>query len=182
MLGKLREFKKQYQLLLEFEIKMSSTFDEYIDYLKKNEKRERKKLAKINSNQIIKNLKFIQHSILKIIDMFDDDYLFNKTTLFINDEFERINFIKNNLNGYKDWHLIRKCFKNNMYLMAVILESHYTSHIKQEIINDIDNIQDSIGNWHDNIVSFEILSVFIKKNKTINPGKLNSYKKLICNL
>jgi CHAD domain-containing protein len=52
----------------------------------------------------------------------------------------------------------------------------------QETIDVIDDLQDSIGNWHDDIVSFMLLSSFVDKNKNIIPEKLNKYKNLIRNL
>ncbi len=179
VLGNLREINKQYSLIKEYEIKLSLSFHEYLDYLQKKEKKERENLKKTNVNKIINHLKSIQKSVLEIIDMYDDDYLYDESLLFINTEFAKVNSLKKQLTDFKNWHIIRKCLKNNMYLMNIILESHHQSNITKEIYTDIDELQDNIGNWRDNIVSFEMVSSFIKKNKTIKSHKLIDYNKLI---
>jgi len=164
------------------EVKLSLRFYEYQHYLNKQIENEMLILKKIDFCQIIYRLKSIQQNILEIIDMYDDAYLYDEAILYINSEFEEINIIKNNLYDYKDWHYMRKCLKNNMYMMTIILDSHYNSEITQEIINDIDYIQDSIGNWHDEIVSFELLTLFVEKSQAIKQNRLIDYKKLIRNI
>jgi len=182
ILGKMRELNKQYELLQASEVKLSLRFYEYQHYLNKQIENEMLILKKIDFCQIIYRLKSIQQNILEIIDMYDDAYLYDEAILYINSEFEEINIIKNNLYDYKDWHYMRKCLKNNMYMMTIILDSHYNSEITQEIINDIDYIQDSIGNWHDEIVSFELLTLFVEKSQAIKQNRLIDYKKLIRNI
>lgn len=178
LLGKIREFNKQYSKLQEFNETHPSQFYDYRNFLEKNKVKIKKKIKKSNLLNNVKRLKSIQHSLLEIMDMYADAYLYDEAVLFIYDEFNKIKTVKDKLENFKNWHYIRKCLKNIMYLISVISDSHYKSVLDQGTLSEIDKLQNYIGEWHDDIVSFELCLKFLDKNKDMDQNKLLAYKRL----
>jgi CHAD domain-containing protein len=181
-LGDLREISKQYQRLLDFEGRLNSSYGEYLNYLKKTETKYSRVLEETDFLYIVGHLKKIQQDVLEIIDMYEDAYLYDEALLFIQSEFQKINAVKKGLDDHKNWHFVRKCLKNIMYISSIIIDSHCVSEITMEFYKDIDNLQEKIGCWHDDIVSFELLCQFLKKNMVKKPVFQSKYKKLLYNL
>jgi CHAD domain-containing protein len=182
ILGKIREINKQYDLIMEYEHRLSSTFKEYLVYLKKKEKKLIQAVMKSDLVNIFDHLKKIQLDILGIIDMYEDAYLYDEALLYILSEFEKIESVRNGLNDHRNWHFVRKCLKNIMYTCSIIIDSHCVSEITGAFYKDIDNLQEKIGYWHDDIVSFELLSQFVKKNLVEKTRFQSKYQKLLYNL
>ncbi len=179
LLGKIREFNKQYSRLNEFNDNEPFQYDKYQNFLEKNERKLKNKIKKKDLFVMIKHLKSIQHSILEILDMYDDAYLYDEAVLFISGEFKKIEAVKDELESFKNWHFIRKCLKNIMYIVSLISDSHYKSVIDRVTLNEIDKLQNNIGEWHDDIVSFELCLKFLDKNKDIDQNTLDIHRGLI---
>jgi len=182
ILGSLRETNKQIEIIAELEKTNAVPYDEYKSFLKKNERKNKKQLEKTDFHDIIRNFKKMQQLVLDKIDLLDDTFVVNETIQFINTEFQYINVYKNNLNDIENWHNIRKSIKNIMYMMNIVIDSHYNSEVYDDYILMLDDLQESIGNWHDEIVTFDMLSAFMKKNRKLDADQLFKYKELLSKL
>lgn len=177
--GKIRDIQVQQQILADISVISNTSFSEYNDYLAKLERKSIKRFVKrckaINDKRILAMDRDIHSAICNL----NSDEIKDKALVFVANQFLVIQELRKQTMASDKWHKIRIELKKALYIIELINNFFEPGKKYQDLIGQIKELGEIIGNWHDRDIAHYQLKQFIKKSDRIPAENLASYKILL---
>ena len=169
-LGFLRDVQVQSTLLISYEEKLEENFSDYSTFLKKLDSKQRKKIDKWLPLYAQPDWDHFFNLIRIIVDSSVMDLIIWKSNMFIENKLDEIREL---LPAYdnKTLHKIRRLLKEIRYMIDCLIGFSGENFFDLVMQKNIKLIEDDLGNWHDRVVSAQLLERFFSKtkNKSLRP-------------
>lgn len=174
--GKIRELQIESGILSEYEINNKLEFQTYREYLNRREHLEIARFLKALPpiSQRIKIL--IDAKVLKAIENIKDDVVIEKTEKFISSKSKNIQQINSNKVSNYRVHQNRTIIKQLYYLFDILIIGSNESMVMGMTIERLREIEQMIGDWHDQVNSIHYLNAFRKTKAGRSNPEIDSLK------
>lgn len=177
--GKIRDIQIQQQIIDEISAISNSIFSEYVNYLNDLERRSIKKFVKKCKKINTKLISRMDSDIHEAICYLNTEEIKERALDFVSKQFIVIQELRKQTIAKEKWHKIRIELKKALYIIELINSFFEPNEKYQDLIAQIKELGEIIGNWHDRDITYSQLKQFIKKNGKILPEKLAAYKLLL---
>ena len=166
-LGFLRDVQVQSILLISYEGELEVKLSDYSAFLEKLNGKEREKIKKWLPSNIPPDWDYLYILINNIVDFSVPGFIIHKSNMFIENKLDEIRELLP-AHENKTLHKIRRLLKEIRYIIDCL-----TGFSGENIFNpvmhiNIKLIEDDLGNWHDRVVSAQLLERFYSKTKNEN--------------
>jgi len=177
--GQIRDTQVQIYLLASCKEQTGINFTLFLKWLLKREKRKIKQLcgSKYKSSIDLDSGNTI-NGIANTIQLPEKTAIISSAHTLLDEMYLKTQKLATGSIGDENLHQIRKLFKQMRYIITFITGIYPDFQYHRITPEDLKDIENTVGNWHDNLIRIEFIERFKKKIKNHNEVILLKYKGL----
>jgi len=177
--GQIRDTQVQIYMLASCKEQTGVAYTMFHKWLLKREKRKISQLcgSKFKSS-INSESGTISHGKASTIQLPEKNAIISSAQILLNEMHLKTQILATGSIGNENLHEIRKITKQMRYIIAILTGIYTDFEYPKITVETLKEIENAVGNWHDNLIRIEFIERFVKKLKDNDEVILLKYKGL----